>query len=217
MKESDAKFYQRMAESDAEFNKRMAESDAEFNKRMAESDAKFKQEMAASRAEFDKRMKELSEQIGGMSKSDGLFAEEYFFNSFEQGHQTFFGEEFEDIKRNVPSMVVGFKDEYDIVMLNGKSVGIVEVKYRARLDDIPKIINKANTFRGNFPNYQNHRVYLALATMIFNKRLEDECIKNGIAIVKQMGDTVVINDKHLKIYWRTDSFIVLFLPLQEVW
>jgi len=172
----------------------------ELERFMKESHVMFQQEMAQSRAEFDRRMKKLDEQIGGMSNSDGLFAEEYFFNSFEQGKQSFFGEKFDDIKRNVPSMVAGFKDEYDIVMLNGKTVGIVEVKYRARLDDIPKIVNKVNTFRANFPQYQNHRIYLALATLVFSQRLEQECIKNGIAIVKQVGDTVVINDKHLKVY-----------------
>ena len=210
-KESDDKFNREMAESRAESDRLRKESEARFNREMAESrtesdrlrkesEARFSREMAESRAEFDKRMKELNEQIGGMSNSDGLFAEEYFFNAFEQGQQSFFGETFDDIKRNVKSIVVGCRDQYDIVMLNGKSVGIVEVKYRARLDDIPKVINKANTFRGNFPGFENHQVYLALATLVFNERLEDECIKNGIAIVKQVGDTVVINDAHLKVY-----------------
>jgi len=184
-KESDAKFQQEMEQSRAEFDRRKAESDAAFEK---------------SRVDFDKRMKKLDERIGGMSNSDGLFAEEYFFNSFEDGQQTFFGEKFDDIVRSAKGINKGFKDEYDIVMLNGKSVGIVEVKYRARLDDIPKIVNKANTFRGNFPNYQNHQIYLALATLIFNERLEDECIKQGIAIVKQVGDSVVMNYDHLKIF-----------------
>ena len=183
-----------------EADRQRKESEAKFDRALEKSRAEFDSAMEKSRAEFEYRLKKMNEQIGGMSNSDGLFAEEYFFNSFEQGKQTFFGEEFADIKRNVPSMVVGFKDEYDIVMLNGKSVGIVEVKYRARPDDIPKIINKAETFRVNFPRYQNHQIYLALATLVFNKRLEDECIKNGIAIVKQAGDTVVINDKHLKVY-----------------
>jgi len=183
-----------------ETDRLIKESKVAFKQEMEESRAAFDQRMAESRADFDRRMKKLNEQIGGMSNSDGLFAEEYFFNSFEQGQQTFFGEKFDDMVKNAKGINKGYKDEYDILMLNGESVGIVEVKYRARLDDIPKIINKVNTFRGNFSQYQNHQVYLALATLVFDKRLEDECIKNGIAIVKQVGDTVVINDKHLRIY-----------------
>ena len=162
------------------------------------SEAQFKQEMAESRAEFDRRMKRLDESIGGVSNSNGLFAEEYFFNSFEKGNRTFLGETFDDIERNVKGLES--KDEYDIVFINGKSVGIIEVKYKGRLDDIPKILNKANTFRTNYPKFQNHKIYLAMASMTFHQRLEDECRKEGIAIVKQVGDTVVINDEHLKAY-----------------
>jgi len=157
-------------------------------------------EFEKSCVEYDKRFKNLHEMYGGMSNSNGLFAEEYFFNSFENKKQTFFGEKFDAIRKNVPSVVAGIDDEYDILMLNGNAAGIIEVKYKARLEDIPKIINKANTFRISFPQYKNHRIYLGLAAMIFNKRLEDECIQQGIAIVKQVGETVVINDNHLKVF-----------------
>ena len=30
--------------------------------------------------------------------------------------------------------------------------------------------------------------------------LEEACIKHGIAIIKQAGETVVIHDKHIKAY-----------------
>ena len=91
-------------------------------------------------------------------------------------------------------------DEYDILLINGKSIGLIEVKYKGRKEDIPKIVNKARTFRVNYPKYQNHQVYLAMASMIFIKEVEQECMNKGIAIVKQVGDTVVINDTHLKIF-----------------
>ena len=158
-------------------------------------------ELAASQKETDRQIKELKETITGISKSNGLFAEEYFLNSIENGKYTFFGEKFDEI---IPNLKTGLnekvKDEYDIVLVNGTYIGIIEVKYKGRLDDIPKIISKAQTFRVNYPKYQNHRIYLALATMIFNQRLEDECKKKGIAIVKQVGDTVVINEENLKVY-----------------
>ena len=93
-----------------------------------------------------------------------------------------------------------FKDEYDILLINGKSIGIIEVKYKAHVNDIAKVLRKATTFRQNFPQYANHQVYLGLATMVFYPDLEQECIKEGIAIIKQVGDTVVMNDKHLKVF-----------------
>jgi len=56
----------------------------------------------------------------------------------------------------------------------------------------------AKTFRVNFPDYANHKIYLGLAIMTFYPELERTCIEQGIAVVKQVGDTVVINDTNLK-------------------
>ena len=203
-------------EKESEYPKATLESvwaafrEADFQRKKAEE--RFEREMTELRAEEVKRkaetnkesailrkeIRELNITVNGICKSDGLYAEEYFTNSFKRRKRTFFGETFDDMKKNLKGMES--TDEYDIVLLNGKSVGIVEVKYRGRLDHISKILNKANSFRANFPKYQNHRIYIALASMMFHQRLEDECKKNGIAIVKQVGETVVINDAHLIAY-----------------
>ena len=190
-------------EAEEKSNREMAEfrsSMAEFRSSMAESSAKFDRYMAESNAKFDKQIKQVNASIGGISNNTGYFAEEYFFNSFENGEKNFFGEKFDEIEKNVKGIEPGFKDEYDILLINGKSLGLIEVKYKGRKEDVPTIVRKARTFRANFPKYQNHQVYLAMAAMIFTKQVEQECIREGIAIVKQVGDTVVINDAHLKVF-----------------
>ena len=149
-------------------------------------------------ANYERRMKKFEETMGSWSNNHGEFAEEYFFNSFENGRHNFFGEEFDDISKNLKGTET--KDEFDIVMLNGQSVGIVEVKFKAHLDDLPKVKEKAQRFRTNFPKFTHHKIYLGLASMAFYPQLEQECVKEGIAVVKQVGDTVVINDAHLKAY-----------------
>jgi hypothetical protein len=156
--------------------------------------------MNESQAQFNQRIKKLEELTGSMANNNGLLAEEYFFNSFESGKQNFFGEKFDEIEKNVKGIKKGFKDEYDILLINGKSIGIVEVKYKAHKSDVPNVLKKAETFRINFPEYANHQVYLGLATLVFYPELEQECIHEGIAVVKQVGDTVVINDAHLKVF-----------------
>jgi len=157
-------------------------------------------ELTARQAETDRQIDKVRETLGSWANNHGRFAEEYFFNSFEKGKQNFFGEKFDDIDNDVKGIEKGFKDEYDILMTNGHSVGIVEVKFKAHENDIPKVLKKVKTFRANFPKYKNHKVYLGLATLSFYPELEEECIKQGIAIIKQAGDTVVINDKHLKAF-----------------
>jgi len=79
-------------------------------------------------------------------------------------------------------------------------VAIIEVKYKAHINDIPDVLNKAKTFRILSPHYKDFRIYLGLASMSFYPELEEECIEKGIAIIKQVGDTVVINDENLKVY-----------------
>jgi hypothetical protein len=86
------------------------------------------------------------------------------------------------------------------LLINGKSIGIVEVKFKAHKNDLPQVLRKVETFRVNFPEYKNHKIYLGLATMVFYPELEQECVQQGIAIIKQVGNTFVINDKHLKCF-----------------
>jgi len=144
------------------------------------------------------RMKELQQTVGGWSNSHGFFAEEYFINSFKEGQKNFLGEKFDIFKANMK----GFKneDEYDILLINGKSAGIIETKFKLRRSDITQILRKAETFRVNFPEYAHLKVYLGVAALTFDPVAKKDCIKRGIAIIKQVGDTVVINDAHLKVF-----------------
>jgi hypothetical protein len=146
------------------------------------------------------RMKEIQKTVGGWAHNHGSFAEEYFFNAFEEEQQNFFGEHFDEIEKNLKARKFKLKDEYDIVMYNDNSIAIVEAKYKAHENDIPKVLKKAETFRTFFPDYKDYKIYLALASMSFYDELEDECIKQGIAVIKQVGDMVVINDTNLKVF-----------------
>ena len=163
----------------------LAEKSAETDRRMQET---------------DRRMQKLQEQLGGMGNSYGSFAEEYFFNSFEKGEQNFFGETFNEIDKNLKARKIGLVDEYDIVMYNGASVAIIEVKFKAHQNDILKVLNKAKTFRILCPDYKDFKIYLGLASMSFYPELEQECIDQGIAVIKQVGDAVIINDNGLKVF-----------------
>jgi hypothetical protein len=150
--------------------------------------------------DYEKRMKKMEENMGNWSNNHDSFAEEYFFNSFENEQQNFFGEHFIKISKNVKPVEIDLEDEYDIVMYNDSYVAIVESKFKAHKNDIPKVLKKAETFRILCPGYKDFKIYLGLASLIFYPELEQECIEQGIAVIKQVGDTVVINDAHLKVF-----------------
>jgi len=169
-----------------------AETDLFLKEKFAETDRQMK--------ETDRKIDKVRAMLGAWAKNQGDFAEEYFFNSFEKGQTNFFGERFDEIAKNLTHFWQGLKDEYDIVMYNHMSVAIIEVKYKAHKNDIHEVLKKPETFRILFPNYKDFNIYLGLASMSFYPELEEACIEHGIAIIKQAGETVVINDKHIKAY-----------------
>jgi len=205
---SGAEFDRKMEQMREEMREEAKKSNAEFDRRSAEFDRKMeemREEAKKSNADFnrriadlDLRLKKIGDQIGGLSNNHGFFAEEYFFNSFENGQKTFFGEKFDSCKKQLKGL--RYEDEYDIVLLNGQSVGIVEVKYKVHAKDIDNVIDKVKSFKINFDDYRNHRYYLGLASLIFDENIERECIKQGIAVIKQICDTVVVNDERLKVF-----------------
>ena len=187
-----------------EFNLNLKKSQETFDLRMKQSQETFDLRMKQSQEEQDKRsaaldlkLDRLTEQVSGITKSNGLFAEDYFLSSFTKDDLNFFGEQFDKVIRGKGTKV---QDEYDFVLINGKTAGIVEVKYKARNDDIEQALKKVVTFRINFPEYNNHKLYLAIAALSIDERLERECHKQGIAVIKQIGDKVVVYDKNLKAF-----------------
>ena len=179
----------------------------ENSRQIAESNAKFDREMAASRAEYDKRsaeldrrIKEVNDSVNGISKSNGMFAEEFFFTTIEEGEKKIFGEQFDECfslqkRKNKAHQLKG---EQDIILSSNEAVAFVEVKYRARKEDAEKIIAKLPNLRILYPQHNLKRIYLGIAALSFDMDVETACNKNGIAIVKQVGDTVVVNDEYLK-------------------
>ena len=141
-------------------------------------------------------IKHLNKTVSGLGTTRGSFAEQYFYNSFKKGQKNFFGESFDKIEKNIHGLKVDA--EYDIVLVNGKSIGIIEVKFDARKEDIKEVIKKAETFRINYSDFAKHHIYLGLAALTFEKDVEKDCTQAGIAIIKQDGKAVVIYDEHLK-------------------
>jgi len=197
IKENDRILSEKIAETDRILSEKQAETDRILSEKQAETDRQMK-ETDRQMKETGRRMDKIFSKMSSWDYNHGQFAEEYFLNSFEQGHTNFFGERFDYMMKNRGGVEI--EDEYDIVLVNGQYVGIVEVKFKAHENDIPKVLRKVDTFRINFPKFQNHKVYLGLASMAFYPEVEETCKKQGIAVIKQVGETLVIHDEHLKAF-----------------
>jgi hypothetical protein len=165
--------------------------------RVAAMQAETAEQMKAT----DRKIEKVNKMVGGISNNHGSFAEEYFANSLQKGKNNFFGERFDRLlKYQLIEDKNKTRAECDIMLVNGKSVAIIEVKFKVREKDVEKVEKKVKYFREKFPEYQNHSVYLGLASMVFDENVELNCIKNGIAVIKQAGDTVIVIDENIKAY-----------------
>jgi flagellar biosynthesis GTPase FlhF len=210
-KEADEKAEKARQESDARAEKARTEAEKarkEAEKARKESDARAEKARQKSdarseklKADFWKTHKALQKELGGVSNSNGAVAESYFINSFSKS-MSFAGQEYDAIDSNLKRKVkkLNLQAEYDLVLYNCKSIVIIEIKYKADKDNVGDLLRKAPVFKQLFPQYLNYDFYLGLAALHFDSETEKESIKHGIAIIKQVGKSMVINDAHLKVF-----------------
>ncbi|GHV66617.1 hypothetical protein FACS1894199_10420 [Bacteroidia bacterium] len=175
-------------------------------KRAAEAEVRRK-EYEVSHKELEEQVKRTSEnidklnkEIGGISNNNGYSAEEYFFNALDATRKL--GNiKFDFIERNRKRHTGKVQDEFDIVMFNGSSVAIIEVKYRAHQNSLQHLTTKkVQNFRTLYPEYAHHKLYLGIASMSFNAEVIKGAKKLGIGILQQKGDTLECDTEHIKAY-----------------
>ena len=86
------------------------------------------------------------------------------------------------------------------MLYNCSSVALIEIKYNAQKKHVEQTLTKVESFKTLFPEYKDFALYLGLAGLHVDADAEQEAIKQGIAVVKQIGDTMVINDTNLKVF-----------------
>ncbi len=135
--------------------------------------------------------------VGNISNNQGDATEEYFINSLEECLKV--GEiDFDFLIPNFKAKI-GRKvlAEYDILLVNRTSVAIVEVKYKAHLNDLEKLPKKIQELN-NLPQYRNYKVYAGIATFYASDELIQKAKDQGYFILQRRGDVIVTHTQHLK-------------------
>ncbi|GHV66901.1 hypothetical protein FACS1894199_11260 [Bacteroidia bacterium] len=176
------------------------ERNREYDEQRKKASAEYEEQRKKIAAEAAVRMKNIEEAVGGISNNNGYLAEEYFFNALDATRKL--GNiKFDFIERNRERHIDKVQDEFDIVMYNGSSVAIIEVKYRARQNSLQHLTTKkVQNFRTLYPEYADHKLYLGIASMSFNEEVINKARKLGIGILKQKGDTIECDTENMKAY-----------------
>jgi len=176
-------------------------TDQELRDLHKEIDRKWQKE----REDFDKKFWAMHKEIGGISNSNGDFAEEFFYNSLEKT-MTFAGIHFDVIsnkfngKKTMPDKTE-IKAQFDIVLHNGDSLALIEAKYKANLKDLKELVEKkVPNFRFLYPKYAKCKLYLGIGSLVLKDRVVQEAKKLGIGLMKQRGDAVEYKTDWVRVY-----------------
>ncbi len=135
------------------------------------------------------KVEELTRNINGVNKSIGLEVEEFFYSSLKK-NPTIANINFDYMYQNSKRDFKGETQEIDILLENGNSVGVVEVKNRVSqksIEQLDKIMERFDYFH---PLYRDYRVVGAIAGKIFPKHLQTQALKKGYSVLTQQGDHI---------------------------
>jgi hypothetical protein len=170
----------------AETSKTIAEMQRESRERNAVID-KERAIAEQERAETQRVMKEIGRRMGAMASNQGDVAEEFFYNSLRQKMELG-GIEFDTIFGN---FVIGNKkrnSELDILMVNGQSAALIEVKYKAHVNDLDQVEQKIADYRSLRPEHKDFKLYAGLAGFSVPQDVVEEAHKRGMFVLKRQGD-----------------------------
>lgn len=154
----------------------------------------------AQLAKTDAQLAKTDAKLWGLGLNIGLAAEEIFYDVLKE-NLVIGNVKFESIERNVKSSYKKTQDEFDIVLYNGDSIGIVEIKHKVHPNDLETLKNKkTENFRTLFPMYKDYKIYLALGGMSIPEEVQISAAESGIAILKPKGNVAQIISKNLVAY-----------------
>jgi len=151
-------------------------------------------------AETNQIIKELSRRIGGIDENQGHHAEQFFQDVFKKKLE-FGGIKYDEMVPNLIYKDKGVKVEFDIALLNGDSIALIEVKNRIHPSFVKELAEeRIEKFRKFFPRYNDCRAYLGIAGFSFSDEVLEQASRYGIGIVKQVGEGVEMTADNLRAY-----------------
>lgn len=159
-------------------------------KELVASIAVAQKETEAQMAKTDAKLDKLAKMYGGVGNSQGAVAEEFYYNSLKD-NPILHNMAFNAVYKNITGARQGVENEYDLLLVNGQEVFVIEVKYKAYEDDLVCLLEKkCPNFNVLFPQYADYQQYWGLATFHIHDELKQAALKQGITVLQRKGDVI---------------------------
>lgn len=150
--------------------------------------------LIAQQKKGEVQLAETKRILSGIGINLGDAAEEFFASSLQKNKKL--GKvKFDAVALQLKGHKGRVQDEFDVVMYNGNSVGLVEVKHKVHPADVEQLITrKLPNFKALFPAYSNADFYLGIAGMSIPKEVIEMAENKGIAVLRQVGNVLTMNE-----------------------
>lgn len=160
---------------------------------LAESQKKTDAQMKKTDEQLKKTsedIRKLSKLYGGASNNQGKVAEEFFFNSLK--HEPILnGIHFDYIDKNITRSKGNIEEEYDIILVNGRVIYLIEVKYNLHRKDMEIFLKrKYPNFIKLFPEYSGFEIKLAFASFSVDDSCKVFALEQGISLLQRRGKII---------------------------
>ena len=167
------------------------------DKRHAEAEAAdkiFKKELA----ELTRTMRDTRKEVGGITNTRGDATEAFFLQALDKERRL--GDlEFGYVRPNVKAFDRGQEVEFDILMMNGEVVAVIEVKHKLRCEDVERMREwTLPSFRRLMREYDDKTLAPAMACIIAQRNALELAYEYGYAVLRPGGQRVCADVSHLR-------------------
>jgi hypothetical protein len=157
--------------------------------------AKLRASQEATDARFDK----LAAKYGGLSDNLGSAAEEFFYNSLESAPMVG-GIRFDAVHAKVFGGKMGKQSEYDIVLVNGATAAIVEVKYKVHPSALDQLEAQLHKYKEHFPEHKDFALYGGIAGMSIPDEVVVQAKARGMFVLKCKGELLETDSSAMRAF-----------------
>jgi len=183
----------------ADMQKEVVAIQKETARRMEEN-AAMQKETDRKMREFEEKVEKLSGKYGGLSDNVGYHTEQFFQSVFLRKLE-FGGIKYDEMIPNLAYKGKNDKVEFDIALVNGKCVALIEVKNRIHPKNVKELAEeRIEKFRKYFREFDGYDVYLGIAGFSLCNEVLERASSYGIGIVRQVGEGVEMEAGNLKAY-----------------
>ena len=193
----------RFKEIEKLLNEKFQETDKQFketDKKFQETDKQFK-ETDKKFLETDKKFKEIEKQFQQTDKQirklEGFFTSQWgklIEGMVQPAALKLFQKRGIEVNESMQRVVIKKKDlqkEFDILLVNGDVVIVVEVKSTLKIEDVKKHIECLKDFHKYMPEYKDKRVFGAVAYLNCDEKSDKYAYRNGLFVITLTGDEIV--------------------------